>query len=114
MQVSGIEYRIQFWYRTVTTKLQGIDAALAFGDWILAKGCTPDKCGGGDETFSLPQKEGRPREPKHKLRSRRCRGHGRGDSIPARHISEGAAPCPYCLAPCPIIQRLPESIKKKV
>ena len=27
------------------------------------------------------------------------------DSVPARHISEGAAPCPYCLAPCPIIQR---------
>ena len=25
-------------------------------------------------------------------------------SVPARHISEGAAPCPYCLAPCPIIQ----------
>ena len=24
------------------------------------------------------------------------------DSFPARHISEGAAPCPYCLAPCPI------------
>ena len=23
-------------------------------------------------------------------------------SVPARHISEGAAPCPYCLAPCPI------------
>ena len=22
-------------------------------------------------------------------------------SVPARHISEGAAPCPYCLAPCP-------------
>ena len=28
-------------------------------------------------------------------------------SVPARHISEGAAPCPYCLAPCPIIQRRP-------
>ena len=26
-------------------------------------------------------------------------------SVPARHISEGAAPCPYWLAPCPIIQR---------
>ena len=26
-------------------------------------------------------------------------------SDPARHISEGTAPCPYCLAPCPIIQR---------
>ena len=23
-------------------------------------------------------------------------------SVPARHISEGAAPCPYWLAPCPI------------
>ena len=21
--------------------------------------------------------------------------------VPARHVSEGAAPCPYCLAPCP-------------
>ena len=26
-------------------------------------------------------------------------------SAPARHISEGAAPCPYFLALCPIIQR---------
>ena len=33
-------------------------------------------------------------------------------SVPARHISEGAAPCLYCLAPCPIIQR-PARIKKK-
>ena len=33
-------------------------------------------------------------------------------SVPARHISEGAAPCPYCLAPCPIIQ-CPARIKKK-
>ena len=32
-------------------------------------------------------------------------------SVPARHISEGAAPCTYCLAPCPIIQR-PVRIKK--
>ena len=33
-------------------------------------------------------------------------------SVPARHISEGAAPCPYCLAPCPITQR-PTRMKKK-
>ena len=33
-------------------------------------------------------------------------------SVPARHIYEGAAPCPYCLAPCPIIQR-PARIRKK-
>ena len=26
-------------------------------------------------------------------------------SVPARQIYEGSAPCPYCLAPCPIIQR---------
>ena len=26
-------------------------------------------------------------------------------SVPARHISEGAVPCPYCLTPCQIIQR---------
>ena len=35
-----------------------------------------------------------------------------GCSVPARHISEGAAPCPYCLAPCPITQR-PARIWKK-
>ena len=33
-------------------------------------------------------------------------------SVPARHISKGAAPCPYCLAPCPIIQRPARNIKK--
>ena len=33
-------------------------------------------------------------------------------SVPARHISEGAAPCPYWLAPCPIYKR-PARIKKK-
>ena len=27
------------------------------------------------------------------------------NSVPARHISEGAAPCPYWLAPCPIYTR---------
>ena len=26
-------------------------------------------------------------------------------SVPARHISEGAAPCSYWLAPCPIYMR---------
>ena len=26
--------------------------------------------------------------------------------VPARRISEGAAPCPYCLAPCPIYPAL--------
>ena len=26
-------------------------------------------------------------------------------SVLARHISEGAAPCPYCLAPCPNLQK---------
>ena len=34
-------------------------------------------------------------------------------SVPARYISEGAAPCPYCLAPCPIIQRPARILKKK-
>ena len=36
-------------------------------------------------------------------------------SVAARHISEGAVPCPYCLVPCPIIQRpVPELLKKKI
>ena len=26
-------------------------------------------------------------------------------SVPARHISEGAAPCLYCLAPCPNLKK---------
>ena len=33
-------------------------------------------------------------------------------SVPARHISDGAAPCPYWLAPCPIYKR-PARIRKK-
>ena len=40
------------------------------------------------------------------------RGHN--CSVPARHIYEGAAPCPYCLASYPIIQRpAPKKIKIK-
>ena len=34
-------------------------------------------------------------------------------SVPARPISEGAAPCPYCLAPCSIYAR-PARIKKNL
>ena len=34
------------------------------------------------------------------------------DSVPARPISEGAAPCPYWLVPCPIYTR-PARIKTK-
>ena len=33
-------------------------------------------------------------------------------SVPARHISEGSAPCPYCLAPCPIYT-VPGRIEKQ-
>ena len=33
-------------------------------------------------------------------------------SVPARHISEGAAPCPYWLAPCPIYKRPARIIEK--
>ena len=31
-------------------------------------------------------------------------------SVLARHISEGAAPCPYCLAPCQITQRPAQNV----
>ena len=37
-------------------------------------------------------------------------GHG---SVPARPISEGAVPCPYWLAPCPIYTRAARIKKKK-
>ena len=33
--------------------------------------------------------------------------------VPARHISEGAVSCPYCLAPCPIIQHPARILFKK-
>ena len=35
-------------------------------------------------------------------------------SVSARPISEGAAPCPYWLAPCPIIQRHARMKKKLI
>ena len=38
--------------------------------------------------------------------------HAVSYSVPVRHISEGAAPCPYNLAPCPIIQRPAQIIYK--
>ena len=34
-------------------------------------------------------------------------------SVPARHISESAAPCPYCLAPPQLYSALPEFKGKK-
>ena len=34
-------------------------------------------------------------------------------SVPARPISEGAAPCPYWLAPCPIYKRPARIIENK-
>ena len=34
-------------------------------------------------------------------------------SVPTRHISKGAAPCPYCLAPCQIYTAPCPNLKKK-